>query len=476
MNRRVALLAGMVLHSSLACAAIPPSVRLVHDIHAGLTSSDPQELFAFGEVLLFAADDGENGVELWRSDGTTQGTVLVADVRPGPDGSHPLRLTSVNGVAFFTADDGVHGRELWRTDGTAPGTRLVKDVNPGLLDGVFGDVVPLDGAVYFVGYEPATGAELWRSEGTEATTSLVKDIYPGPGPTEACGPCPECGHRRPRFLRAMGGVLYFAAADKGMCFPDGVYNTELWRSNGTETGTWLVKDISPGTWGSIPEALVAVDGVLYFRAAFTLYRTDGTEGGTLPVGSAPNPAQLIPAASRLFVTAFDPQYNVDLWRATPAEPDASLLGRISPRGVSCGGRFGVVGDKLLLQGADLDHGCELWRSEGTAVGTSLLVDIYPGAGESKPGCFTLAPNGIVYFGAADGVSAAAGQAELWRTDGTARGTRMVADLRAGPLGSSPGCPVAAGRYLFFAADDGDAGRELWAVDLDVMFVDGFEGP
>lgn len=477
----LALVLGLALRSGAALAAVPSNVRLVRDIRPGVASSSPEELFAFGDTLLFTADDGVHGTELWRSDGTPQGTMLVQDINPGPDPSNPWDFASVNGVAFFTADDGVHGRELWRTDGTPQGTVLVKDINPGVLYGVYpGPLVPLGGAVYFVGYQPATGAELWGSDGTADGTWLVKDIYPGPGPSEACGPCPECGHRSPRYLAAMGGVLYFAAADSGECYSSGVFDTELWRSNGKESGTWRVRDITPGGWGSIPQNLTAVDGALYFRAAFSLFRSDGTEQGTQQVVSAPEPLGLVAAATRLFFTAFDSPttFNVDLWRTAPPEAGASLVGRIFPQELfaGCGGGLVAIGDNLLLQGGDLDRGCELWRSDGTGPGTSAVADIYPGPSHSNPACLTRAPNGLVYFRAADGVSAASGETELWRTDGTAQGTRLVADLKPGPLGSSPGCAVAAGRYLYFSADDGNAGRELWAVDLDVLFVDGFEGP
>ena len=69
--------------------------------------------------------------ELWKSDGTAAGTVLVKDINPGSASSEPSNLTNVNGTLFFTADDGAHGIELWKSDGTAAGTVLVKDINPG---------------------------------------------------------------------------------------------------------------------------------------------------------------------------------------------------------------------------------------------------------------------------------------------------------------------------------------------------------
>ncbi|MEB3831575.1 ELWxxDGT repeat protein, partial [Phormidium sp. CCY1219] len=72
-------------------------------------------------------DDGTNGFELWKSDGTAAGTVLVKDIRSGSGSSNPSNLTNINGTLYFGADDGTNGFELWKSDGTAAGTVLVKD-------------------------------------------------------------------------------------------------------------------------------------------------------------------------------------------------------------------------------------------------------------------------------------------------------------------------------------------------------------
>jgi ELWxxDGT repeat protein len=73
----------------------------------------PERLTAVNGALFFSGDDGIHGEELWKSDGTEAGTVLVEDINPGSGSSGPGSLTAVNGALFFGANDGVHGGELW---------------------------------------------------------------------------------------------------------------------------------------------------------------------------------------------------------------------------------------------------------------------------------------------------------------------------------------------------------------------------
>jgi ELWxxDGT repeat protein len=105
---------------------------LVKDIRPGAFNSYPGSLTALGNTLFFSANEGVNGRELWKSDGTAAGTVLVKDINlTNPFGSSPSNLTAVGSTLYFTADEGVNGRELWKSDGTAAGTVLVRDIFPG---------------------------------------------------------------------------------------------------------------------------------------------------------------------------------------------------------------------------------------------------------------------------------------------------------------------------------------------------------
>ena len=105
-----------------------------------------------------------------------------------------------------------------------------------------------------------------------------------------------------------------------------------------------------------------------------------------------------------------------------------------------------------------------------AAGTTLVKDIFPGAtyyyngappgsyipNSSNPANLTNV-NGILFFTAEDGIHGP----ELWQSDGAAAGTIIVADISPGSAGSNPSNLTAVSGTLFFSADDGIHGNELW---------------
>src|SRR5258708_3700152 len=101
---------------TLCVAALHTDAQtMVKNIASGALSSSPNYLTNVNGTLFFQAWDATNGKELWKSDGTSTGTVLVKDVRPGAGDSNPSGLTNVNGILYFSVDDGTDGIELWKS-------------------------------------------------------------------------------------------------------------------------------------------------------------------------------------------------------------------------------------------------------------------------------------------------------------------------------------------------------------------------
>jgi len=168
-------------------------IRLVKDI---LTEELPGDLpypgdslvefIEIGGVVLFRAWDGVHGWELWRTDGTSEGTELFVDLCPGECSSYPWEPRLMMGYVYFHATTADLGNTIWRTDGTPEGTELVVDISPGNGHFVHGTIgapffAEFQDSIFFVGDDGISGTELWRSDGQPGgLTELVADFRPGP--------------------------------------------------------------------------------------------------------------------------------------------------------------------------------------------------------------------------------------------------------------------------------------------------------
>ena len=136
-------------------------IGLLKDINRGSGGSDPMGFTAFGNTLYFRAYDGTNGYELWKSDGTANGTVMVKDIRSGSSHSYPSEITAIGNTLYFSASDGINGYELWKSDGTANGTMIVKDINSGSGGSDLKDLIFFGNTLYFRANDGYSGNELY---------------------------------------------------------------------------------------------------------------------------------------------------------------------------------------------------------------------------------------------------------------------------------------------------------------------------
>ena len=127
-----------------------------------------------GSTLYFAANDGTNGNELWKSDGTASGTVMVKDINASGDSS-PYSHTPIGNTLYFEADDGTNGYELWKSDGTASGTEMVVNIRPGNTNELqyhfYNGIVGINNSVYFTANDGTNGYELWTLSGGSGSGS-----------------------------------------------------------------------------------------------------------------------------------------------------------------------------------------------------------------------------------------------------------------------------------------------------------------
>jgi ELWxxDGT repeat protein len=465
-------------------ASIPTSFDL--DLAADATQ---------GRHVFFAGMDTLDGAQPWVTDGTPAGTARVS-VLPAPAASsEPANLTALGGRLLFTAWDGTQSA-LWVADASGSGASIM----PGTaVAGKAGPAnVTLAGGRAFFTLDRGDGsaAQLWRTDGTAAGTSVVADF-----PDRTLSDLHDFGGRL-LFLAtptgdgerhipsawasdgtAAGTVQLFSLPDDTLAVvglaPVGaeIYlevdresEDDIYRSDGTAAGTRPILKLGCCS-GSRPPRFVRLGDTLYFAAFGELYRTDGTASGTTTVlaldenGNPPifDPSFPFALGNAVFVFADSPDGDESsrpgLFRIDARQPTLlAPAGRANP--FDFDPQVTPLGGAVFFRAADPDHGTELWRTDGTPEGTRLVADLVPGPGSSDPQGLTAA-GGRLYFSAWDELHGR----ELWTSDGTAAGTSLVDDVAPGAFSSAPLLLTPVGDRLFFTADDGLVGREPWSLAL-----------
>ncbi|UOY07187.1 thrombospondin type 3 repeat-containing protein [Muricauda sp. SCSIO 64092] len=422
------------------------------------TSVNNLTLNEFGESIFFFGDNGSNNKKiLWKSDGTPQGTQVVSGKATSSNTSaHNNDIIALGGNAFFAAETERNGIELWVSDGTDGGTSLFYDLNstfganPSLLTTV-GDQVYFRCNLYGV-------FGLCTSDGTiEGTKPLY--VYPN-------------GHYiddESEFIAFDGKLVYIAT--------DGIHGYEPWISDGTLEGTFMLKDINPGTVRGYDDSMVnfnslesfsVIDGKLYFLAfdgtKVGLWVTDGTTHGTYEVTDSSVTASRGGNGSRTFTGFNDEVYFFG------SGASGSGLYKIDPN--SGENRFVhhfVAIEHLYATGSGLfviqDNGGrtypeearELWFSNGTHQGTLFLQKL----GNDRIDHAAIFKNDF-YFSAR--IFDTANRA-LFRSDGTVEGTYTlyVGDIPVTmPLTNNL---ETCGEYLYFGLENSYGFmRQLWRTD------------
>ena len=369
------VLAGFSLLSASSSVAQTPSV--VADLNDGSSSSFPAEFVQIDDAgtptLIFAATgnnaSGSNiGRELWKTDGTSAGTVLVRDISAGSNSSNPSDLVVLGNTVFFSCTTGTAGRELCQSDGTQAGTGVLKDINPGSNGSRVTGLMVVGGQLFFFADNGVTGIELWVSDGTEIGTQLVQDIYPGPTPLNRA---------RSGFNISLTGR--FAGTDDTFYFManDGTTGLELWASDGTSAGTRNVREIEPGDRG--PQQLrqfTTLGNLLVFESQVgfgerEVWVSDGTELGTNPadgvVGgvNGSGPEDITRAGDAVFFYAFDASFTSGLYRFYPVNDSSVQLVANDLRGGFVDNAIVAYGEGVVFSNVTDAGIYEIWYSDGT---------------------------------------------------------------------------------------------------------------
>ena len=446
------------------------NLELLKDINLVEAGNRPREMVGIGEQIFFTAHAPDTGRELWVTDHETGETRLVTDLRPGPESSIPGTLTAVGDTLYFRASAPESGFGLWKSDGTADGTSFVGEVIPFPL-GLSG-MIAVGETLYIGTLGEMRVGELWKIDGTENTTVRVRELT-----RQSNSVITE--------FAAIGSTLFFVAGGRS--------TFELWKSDGTEEGTVVIQDatgrpqqggltvvgehlfytatnreqtarelwitdangagptrlaeFAPGLEGTTVRQLEQSGGLLYFVATHRdnrveLWKSDGTELGTVPIRQFLSAGNLVDVAGKLFFTVSDGG-GYQLWKSDGTSEGTQLVKQLATFPSN-----GTNVEGTLFFTTDENSKDVLWKSDGTEAGT-VVVHTFPQ--RSRPEELR-SFGGELYF-TVDGTNG------LWRSDGTPTGTRRVTTV-IGPRitqGSYLADIVTAGDRMFFRA----MGNELW---------------
>ncbi|WP_193213517.1 ELWxxDGT repeat protein [Luteolibacter marinus] len=357
---------------------------------------------------------GTDSAEVWVTNGTARGTRLLSGHQEPTEAIVPTSFVVSGGSMFYSLlpSSDATTEALMATDGTPEGTRKIVTIDGTAPRPLWHQMADQAGTLYFLArsWSGSSPIGLWKSDGSPQGTVLVTDDWGAPG-------------HRPSALTAIGNRLSITVNLPLV--------QQLWKSDGTAGGTGPVQIYEPGNaLREIGPSFNLGGRELLVGKASTIYDTlqwwtsDGTNAGT---------HRLVP--------------GVDWQHLFP----------IQNEGVVAGGKLYYSGMSRVED--DLDS--ELWVTDGTAAGTALLKDIYPGVLSSIPEDF-VEYGGSVYFVASDPEHGR----EVWKSDGTEAGTVLAADIEPGPGSSFPGdLEVIEGR-LYFHAQRPATGRELYVIGAD----------
>jgi len=305
----------------------------------------------------------------------------------------------------------------------------------------------LNGEVYFEATSPTIGSGIWRTDGTAEGTVRINPVQVSSDPFYS------------GQAARIGGLVYFVGSDT-------VHGDELWRTDGTDAGTFRLTDVRPGGGsGSGIGEITDVGGTAYLVGDDAsnhrqIWRSDGTPEGTslvfqLEQGQDKSISpDLLSYHGSLYFTGYTLGAGGELYTSDGTTAGTTVVRDVDPgTESSTAGRYTSVSGRTVFVSNDPDR---LWVTDGIEAGTSPLSQ------DLSPTSALVSGGNVLYFGGRD---APHGE-ELWQTDGTPEGTRLVVDLAPGPQSSGPTSITVIGDSVYVSTRQGPTQFAAWRVDLD----------
>lgn len=313
-----------------------------------------------GELFLFRVFHNL-AFQLWRSDGTPEGTFRLATA-----GYFGPGFAATPGGWLFSRCPARYGAcDLMLTDGSVVGTVVVRSAEDEPVASSQ-QSARIGGTLFFT-RDRLSGKELWGSDGTTAGTFILTSRAASPW-------------SRIEALTPLGSTLFFLVSD-GVGGPD---SWSLWKSDGTPSGTIPVRQLEVTKINFDLQRIVVVGGALFINLGSELFKSDGTAAGTAPFVVPGIPQSFLmtnatAAGGKLFFTAWQYSLRYELWASDGTPGGSTLLRTFEPPG--CG--KGCDGDLLHLRASDdavfFVLRDAIWRSDGSVAGTRIIAQPPSGA-------------------------------------------------------------------------------------------------